>query len=406
MNNFVLPGNTDLVKQINRSRVLNILRAYSPISKVEIAEKTKLTFATVSNITTELVSSKLVRESGFGGSSGGRKPVLYELNPNAKWVVGVDVGVKRIQSVVINLNGQVIQELELQNPENVNRETLITIVFQSIEKVIRMANVRVEKIAGIGISIPGPVDPVIGTVIAPPNLIGWDRVPLRDIVQKHFGITACIDKDANASVLGEQWFGAAQGKDNAIYLHVDEGIGGGIIIHGRVYRGFTNGAGEIGHGTIDVDGPRCNCGNYGCLESLASGIAVVRRAKEELRRGVESQLSLDGDVSLERVLVAAKNRDKLAMDILNEAGRYLGIGLASFINFFNPETIILGGKMAISYPPLVEIAKDIAVRRSFASLAENVTFQISSLRNQSGVIGAACLVLQYIFDQPVQIIES
>jgi glucokinase-like ROK family protein len=408
MKKNVVAGNSDLMKQINRSSVLGLIKNHGPISKVELALNSKLTFASISNITTELLNSKLIEEIGYGGSSGGRKPVLYELNHDSFYVIGVEIGVSQIRTVIVNLNATIIVDYSVVNLPDSSKEIVTQQIFKSIDYV--MTQVDRNKIAGIGISSPGPVDAESGIILAPPNLSGLNQFRLKDLVYERYGLPTLVEKDANASALGEQWFGSAKGKENLLFVLADQGIGGGIIINGRIYRGFRHGAGEIGHGTIDVDGPRCNCGNYGCLEAMASGIAITRRLKEEIRRGAQSQL-MEGsvneeDINLEQIINAALSGDKLAKDILEEAGRYLGIGVASLVNYFNPETIILGGILINSYPPMSRIIRELAKKRCFSHFAEVVTVQESLLGAEAGVIGAASLVIQYLFDSPDQIMQS
>ncbi|NGP45953.1 ROK family transcriptional regulator [Bacillaceae bacterium SIJ1] len=285
-------SNADHMKQMNRSVVLSLIRNEGPISKADIAEKTKLTFATISNIIQKLFQSNLISEQGHGESKGGRKPVLYGLNANAYYAVGVEVGVSQVSAVLTNLQATVVAEEKVPTDASLESTSIVGQMFAVIDTVIETAGVTKESILGIGISAPGPLDIESGVILQPPNLTGWRHVPLRDMVSERYRLPVHLEKDANAAALGEMWFGAAKGKENVIFILADEGIGGSVIYQGRFYRGFNNGGGDLGHGTIDIDGPLCNCGNYGCLEALSSGLAVVRRVKEEVRRGVSSQLSV------------------------------------------------------------------------------------------------------------------
>jgi glucokinase-like ROK family protein len=404
----MMPGNSDFMKQLNRSMVLNVIRNYGPISKVDIAGRTKLTFATVSNIASELTSSKLIYENGYQSSNGGRRSVLYGLDPNSFYVVGVELGVTNIRSVAINLKAEVISDFIVETQSANGREAMLQNIFFAIDEVMTNSKIDRAKFAGIGISSPGPVDPDSGIVLTPPNLNDWHNVPLKKLIEDRYRLPSLLEKDANAAAFGEYWLGAAHGKRNAIYVLADHGIGGGILIDGRIYRGFLNGAGEIGHGTIDIDGRRCNCGNYGCLEAMASGIAIVKRAIEEVRRGAPSSLSelskQDESVITSRLIInEALNGDKLCKDLLDEAGRYLGIGIASLINYFNPESIILGGPLITTYYPMFGTIETIARQRALSTFSTATIIQQSVLRESASVIGAASLILQYLFDRPGQI---
>ncbi|WP_045517093.1 ROK family transcriptional regulator [Neobacillus niacini] len=404
-------SNADHMKQLNRSVVLNVIRNFGPISKVDLAERTKLTFATISNIINELYHSNLIIEDGYGESNGGRKPVLYGLNPNAYFVIGVELGVSQVSAIITNLEAIVVTEYSLNTHFSRKSELVIQQIFDVIDEVIRISGIDYEKIVGIGISCPGPLDLEAGIVMKPPNLVGWENIYLRDLVRDRYNLPTFLEKDANAAALGEKWFGSAKGKENVIFVLADEGIGGGVIYQNRIYRGFNYGGGDIGHGTIDIDGPLCNCGNYGCLEALASGLAIVRRVKEEIRRGVKSKLvdiyeSTEEDLTLEIIIESANGGDVLAKNILDEAGRYLGIGTATLINFFNPEVIIIGGSVVNDYDPILKTIEEISCKRAFPYYTKGIKVEKSMLGKRAGLIGAASLVLQSFFDHPNKIIAE
>ncbi|TDL64745.1 ROK family transcriptional regulator [Rhodococcus qingshengii] len=402
-------SNADQMKQVNRSVVLNVVRNFGPISKVDLAERTNLTFATISNIINELYRSNLIIENGYGESNGGRKPILYGLNPNAYFVIGVELGVSQVSAIITNLEATVITDYSVNTHSSLQSDLVIQQIFDGIDEVIRLSGIDYEKILGIGISSPGPLNLESGIIMKPPNLIGWENVHLRDLVRDRYNIPTFLEKDANAAALAEMWFGSAKGKENIIFVLADEGIGGGVIYQNRIYRGFNYGGGDIGHGTIDVDGPLCNCGNYGCLETLASGIAIVRRVKEEIRRGVKTNLcgideGAEKDLTLEFIIDSAKGGDVLAKNILDEAGRYLGIGLATLINFFNPEVIIIGGSVVNNYDSILKTIEEISCKRAFPYYTKGIKIEKSMLGKRAGLIGAASLVLQSFFDDPNKII--
>lgn len=407
---FDISGNSDRMKQMNRSLVLHIIRERGPISKVEITKKAELTFPTISNIISELVSENVISENGYGTSSGGRKPVLYDFNTNHIFVIGVDLGVSNISVAAISLKGMIESKLTVYTDTAGGSKKVVDQIYGLIEKIIMRVERQGGKVASIGISSPGPVDSETGTVLSPPNLEGWDEVPLKKLIYQKFGICTLIEKDANAYALGEQWFAPTQSKKNVIFILVDQGIGGGIIIQNRIFKGSQNVAGEIGHGSIDVDGPRCNCGNYGCLEAMASGIAIVRRTKERIRRGEKTNLKQFYDkhdcLTLETIIEAGLEGDALAKSILDDTGRYLGIGVANLINFFNPDEMILGGEVINKYPLMIDMIEEIAKDRVFADRAKKVSLKRSHLKELAGVYGAASIAMQFLFDHPEKLLSG
>jgi glucokinase len=251
--------------------------------------------------------------------------------------------------------------------------------------------------SGIGIAIAGVLDSKNGILTSSPNLPHWKNVPLKSMIEDRLHLDTFLINDANAAALGEHRFGAGIGTQNLVYLTVSTGIGGGIIIDGNLYEGSTGSAGELGHMTIDVNGPRCNCGNYGCLEVLASGTAVARGAVEHINKGATSLLNdmkeNISDITAEDVAKAARQGDKLATEIIAGASYYLGIGLANIVNIFNPQVIVIGGGMSKMGGMLLTPAKEIVKRRAFKLPARTARIIRSKLGNDSGIIGTAANVL-------------
>ncbi|WP_077328614.1 ROK family protein [Virgibacillus siamensis] len=402
---IVESGNMDRNKHLNRSLVLNTIHKYGPISKAKVAEKLELTFATIGNITSELTKTEAIRISGYGDSNGGRKPALYEINWDNFYVIAVDIGVTKVTAAIVNLKAEIFSRQHIVITNSQDSMTVIEKVYKAIDELLDQMEIPSSKIFGIGVSAPGPIDEDEGKILSPPNLQETADIKIKQLLEDRYNLITVLEKDANAAALAEQWFGSIQMKENILYILADQGIGGGIIIGTRIYRGFKNGAGELGHVSIDVDGPRCNCGNFGCLEAMASGIAIIKRVEQEIRRGVSSTLSdlylqEENNLTLEVIIEHAERGDKLAATVLDEAGRYLGIGVANAINFFAPSKVIFGGQMIDLHPEIVKVAEEIAKSRSFSSFADNITYTKSSFGYQSTLIGAASIIQQKLFDAP------
>jgi glucokinase len=232
-----------------------------------------------------------------------------------------------------------------------------------------------------------------------PNLKGWEGFRLRGFFEDRLGLPTTLDNDANAAGLGEAIFGAGKGYTHVCYFTVSTGIGGGIIANGRLFRGATELAGEFGHQVIEPNGPRCSCGKWGCLESLASGTSIARRARERLRAGaVSSVLELaEGDierVTAETLATAANSGDRFALDFWEETGRYLGIGMGNIINILNPSVIVVGGGASAAGELLLGPARKTAKERSMTELAEACEIVLAALGSDVGIVGAAALAME------------
>ena len=314
-----------------------------------------------------------------------------------KPVLAVDLGGTKIRSAIISQEGRLITIDNRPTQADKGFEHVINRLFDSIDTVLRKECMHAEEFSGIGIAIAGVLDSKNGILTSSPNLPHWKNVPLKQIIQDRLGLDTFLVNDANAAALGEHRFGAGTGVQDLVYLTVSTGIGGGIIIDGKLYEGSTGSAGELGHMTIDADGPLCNCGNYGCLEALASGTAVAREAIRCIKGGRMSILKdMKENVSYitaEDVAKAARQEDKLAMEIIAGAAYYLGIGLANIVNIFNPQVIVIGGGMSKMGGMLLEPAKRIVKQRAFKLPARAARIVRAHLGNDSGIIGAAVNVL-------------
>jgi glucokinase len=248
-------------------------------------------------------------------------------------------------------------------------------------------------ILGVGVGAPGPLDTKRGVVLLTPNL-GWVNLPLRQIIHDRLGLPAALDNDANCAVLGEWWVGAARGARHAIGVTIGTGIGGGLILDGKLYHGASDVAGEIGHTTIDTEGRRCKCGNYGCLEAYASGPNIALRAVEEIEAGAVSRLPslVGGDlrkITAQTVYQAAKDGDHLALEVVNDTAKFLGVGIGNLLNVFNPEVVVVCGGVTLAGDHLfVPLQREVA-RRAFKPAVAACRIVPGELAGTAGIYGAA-----------------
>lgn len=391
--------NSAMMKRINRKKVLEALRYYEQgMTKQEIAQWTKLTIASVGNIVSELEELGLIKTIGFAESSVGRKPAIYKINPDAFYVLGLSIRVGRCALVITNLEGKVICQDSARFLESDDVADVLGRLVNQVRSMMNQSGIAEDQFLGIGISSPGPLDPNQGTIHSPPHLPKWKSIDICRFFEQELQMPSFLEKDANAAALCELWYGEGKQYNNLLYVMVDAGIGSGIVINGEIYRGKSNVSGEIGHGTIDIDGPRCICGNYGCLEVMASGAAIVRRAREEIRRGFASVLvQMEEELDLNHILEGFKQGDELSRYLLQESSRYVGIALADKINFLNPDLVVIGGDIPEAVEPYFEWVKEIAMKRIFQETAMGVKMIRATYGSLSEVMGSTTRVVENLF---------
>ena len=322
------------------------------------------------------------------------------LTSRRRSVLAVDLGGTKIITAVILSTGEIICRKYSLTLADEGPRPVINRLSSAVAETMAQAKLKTSDIAGIGIAAAGILDIDRGIVTTSPNLPHWHNVPLRDIFADRLGVVTYLINDSNAAALGEHRFGAGIGFDNIIYLTVSTGIGGGIIIDGELYSGADGCAGELGHMTIEADGPQCHCGNFGCLEAMASGWAVAKEAMMRINRGERSSIIelVNGrleNITAETVAIAARRGDQLAADIVAEAAKYLGIGLANLVNIFNPELIVIGGGLSKMGDMLLKPARKVLKERAFRLPSRTVHIVRARLGSNAGIIGAAA----YVFDQ-------
>lgn len=262
---------------------------------------------------------------------------------DAPYIVGVDIGGTKVACVLADAEGNILARQWQPTRSAEGWQAVVQQLFEMTERVLE--GVTLQQVRGIGISCGGPLDSQQGIVYSPPNLPGWDAVPIKRLFEERFGLSTRLENDANATALAEHRFGAGRGTRNMVFMTWGTGIGGGLILDGRLYRGTNDLAGEIGHTTVLLDGPLCGCGKKGCLEALASGPSIARRARELANESPESlvwQRTTPEEVTAQHLVEAALEGDTFARFVLAEAATYMGIGIANMAQILNPERVVLG----------------------------------------------------------------
>lgn len=314
--------------------------------------------------------------------------------------IGVDLGGTHLRVGLVDKEGRIFKKAEGSTSVQDGKDRVIKRLIETIRTFQDEVKSESLEISAVGLGAPGIIDIKKGVMAVAPNLPDWVDVPLRNIVSDSIGIPVILENDANAWAFGEKWVGSGKDFQDFILITLGTGLGGGIIHKGELFHGADGMAGEIGHMTVNPDGPVCGCGNTGCLQVYASAKGIVERTIEAIESGAETRLRdiTEGNfykISSEMVYEAAKEGDSLARDIMREMGRYLGIGIANLINIFNPEAIIIGGGVSDAWDLFIEPARKEIQKRAFAIPAERTKIIQSSL-SEGGLIGAAGLALRTV----------
>jgi len=312
-------------------------------------------------------------------------------------VLAVDLGGTKIVAAVVTPTGKILPRSSCLTLADKGPAAVIDRLISVAGSAVDRAKLKTADLDGVAIAAAGILDTARGVVTTSPNLPGWRNVHLRDIVAERLNVATCLVNDASVAALGEHRFGVGKGLANLIYLTVSTGIGGGIIVDGKLYEGTDGCAGELGHMVIDAQGPKCNCGNYGCLEVLASGTAMAKEAVSRIRNGGASlMVQLVGgvldDITAETVATAAREGDLLACQVVNQCAAYLGVGLANLVNIFNPQLIIIGGGVCRMGGMLLRPARKVVKEKAFRLPARTVQIVKSRLGYDAGILGAAAYV--------------
>lgn len=379
------------IKSFNKHAAVDLIRfSAGGLSRTELAERLGLTRAALSLIVNDLLESGVVQEASVRSAPAGRPPVTLEINPDKGIVGAIDMGATHMNVAIADFAARILQEAEF--PFNIKNgpEKCLAEAERVLSTLLTAQALTLRDLSAVGVGVPGPVSVEEGMVIAPPIMPGWDRYPIRATLEAKWDCPVTINNDAELGALGEWAYGAGRGEKNLAYIKVGSGIGAGLILNQQIYGGTTGAAGEIGHLTIDENGPLCNCGNHGCLEAFAGGHAVTEQAKALVRSGKRTLLS---EIPPEKITVfevseAARRGDLHAQEILRRAGNFIGIAIAGLINLFNPGTVIIGGGVSQAGDILTAPIRDAVRDRALRASEQNVRITTGMLGHRSLLIGA------------------
>ena len=377
-------------KDHNRALVLKTIFAHEEISRAEIARITRLTRTTVSEIVEDILAEGLIQEVGVGHSSGGKNPVLLSLVADSRWLIGLDLAHNQFRGAIVNLRGVFREEVTIPF-EGTDGDKALQLVYSIVDQLMQKVT---HPLLGIGVGTPGLVNTAEGLIINAVNL-NWQNLPLTFLLQERYHIPVSILNDSQAAAIGEKTYGKGyQPEDNMVLINILHGIGAGIVIHGSLFQGDGGSAGEIGHLVmVQEGGDLCRCGNYGCLETVASVQALVKKARARIKEVPESRLPHDPDkIDLAAIDAAFTSGDLLAQELVFETAKYIGLAISNVVGVLNIQKIVLVGDMTRFGKPWLDVIRETMYQYSLKRPLQNTTIQIAQSGENSIILGATAML--------------
>lgn len=381
------------MREANTANVIALFQEKRRLSRAAVARLTSLNKATVSGIVDDLIKLRLLRAVGFSGSRPGRPAEILEFVPMARLILGLELGPNRLLAIVSDLDGRVQRSISL--PSSAQPARALELAQELVDRAIRM--VEPGTVMGIGVGVPGAVDPARGTIEDAPD-VGWRAVPVKAAMEERFGVPVLVANRAKAAVLAEYWSGAARGCDPLIFVFVSTSIAAGIVVNGELYEGASRHDGDLGHVTILPAGPLCTCGKQGCLEAVAAAPALLADARARLRRGssdplAERVLGRPDRQALEVLGEAVASGEEAASAAVETAAGYIGLATANLASVLNPRMVVLGGNVLRVVPSMVERIGEHVRRRASSAVLPALEIVPSTLGEEAVALGAATLLL-------------
>ncbi|MGA8680983.1 MAG: ROK family protein, partial [Acidimicrobiales bacterium] len=383
------PDSRSLIRVLNVSLLIELVRRSGPVSRADLARQSQISAPTVSGIVRDLLNRGIFSEVALAPSSGGRPPILLELEPKAGYVVGIKLRGDGLTTVVCDLDGRVVVTTETTVALVGQPTVAIAAVAQATREALGEAGIARSKVLGVGVGLPGVIDSSLG-VCTFSHLLKWEDVELARPLQQKMRLPIWVDNDVNTLAVAEKWAGGGIQARNFVTVSIGRGVGIGIVIDRAIYRGTAGGAGEFGHTVVDPDGPECECGRSGCLEALVGERALRRRLGERLGH----------DVSREELIDRAASQDPVATEVLALAGRELGLAIANVISLLAPELLIICGEGTELGEPFLGPAIAAARSYAFADLGQRLEVKTQHWGDDAWAAGAATLALRELFNLP------
>lgn len=377
----------------SRTTILDVIRASRTVSRVELADATGLTQATVSTVVRKLIDEGLVVEVGRGASTGGKPRTLLQIEPTARYAFGAQLGPDATTFVLADLGGATVSRWRREPLMDVVPDRAVAVVAEELHGIVERAAIDRGRLAGVGLVAPGPLLAATGIVLAPPSMRDWVDFPLRERLERATDLPVLLDNDATATAAGLYWTDGIAPATTLAALFMGQGIGAGLLSGGSVQRGTSGNAGEIGHVTIEVDGPQCWCGNSGCVEALAGPVPTVERARAA---GIDL-----GDparpvvVAFGQLARLALGGDSRALAVVERSARYVAVAAHTLVNVVDPDLLVLTGPaFAVAGPLYLPVVAEHVMTRRFARHSTPIDVRLSTHGPEAAALGAAALVLQ------------
>lgn len=367
------------------------------ISRAELARRSSLSRSTVSAIVNDLLSTGLVEEARAGVSSGGRRPIMLEFQDQSSFIVGIELGATHVSCVLTDLRCNIRASWSAPAPVRNEPRVALEKVGMAVRAVLEEGDVKLPQVLGIGVAVPSPVNKQRPGEMLPLVLPKWEGYNIAAHLEQNFNRPVFVDNDANLGALAELWWGAGSSSRDLAFIKVATGIGAGLIIDGRIFRGSSGIAGEIGHTSIDPNGPRCICGLNGCLSTFIGSPALLERAEAELRAAGSKR---PPPASVEELVSAALDGDPSAVELIRYAGHKLGIGIANLLNLLNPRTVVLGGGIARAGDLLLDSVCETIHGLSLPASISNAEIKTTGHQEWGISLGAATLALEAALEKP------
>ena len=398
-------ANQLMVRKANTATVLETLRNMAPISRADLSTNIGLNRSTISSIIQQLMDLHFVQETRLQEDRIGRPAMPLELNPHAGFAIGLEINVDYVTSIMFDFCGNSHRKLHQATNGRMNQHEVLMIAIQMTSELCEFGRDRGYPLFGIGIGLPGLVDPYQGKLVFAQN-IGWRNLEIGKIFFTQFNVPILVENEANCCALAEFRYGTAKELSDFIYLSSNAGVGAGILINGELFRGSEGFAGEIGHMVINEEGNLCSCGRKGCWETYVAPQEVVKGVQQELSKGVESRLNeIAGDnresLTFQQVVDAAHEGDTIAQKAILDLGSHLGTGILNLVHIFNPAQIVLGGAFGESNNLLIPQIKTLMEELVRVRPARTVSIVPSSLGLDACMMGAATLVIDQVVRDPL-----
>lgn len=385
--------------------IFSMLQKSGPLTKNSITLSTKLKLTTLNRIMQPLEEARLVRQYQIGESTGGRKPVLYDVDANKYYLVGIDISRTYTQVILANLKLKVIEKLRFPMDAACTPENTLRIISDWLDSILIKLKINPQKLLGIGLGTVGPLDRKKGVMINPVNFeaSGWANLPIKTMLEESWGIPAMVDNGANAAVLAEMLYGKGKNLKNVVYFNFGIGIRTGLISSGTIIRTINDTEDAFAHMVINIDGEACSCGNYGCIECYSSVFAITGKYLSELKRGESSKIPKSlNEINYMDICLAAESDDDLAVKILSESAAILGTGLANFINLWNPDLVILSGPLIKHSTLFYKVCTETASQKFYAKLDHSNIFSRGGYFEDIAIaVGSAALVVESLLTNKI-----